>query len=43
MVDQKLAEIDAFFTTQFGMPVLDDKEMCNVVVSKKSGHGFQQG
>jgi len=28
MSDQKLAEIDVVFATQFGMPVLDNKERC---------------
>ncbi|KQJ81508.1 uncharacterized protein LOC100842300 [Brachypodium distachyon] len=35
MADQKLAEIDALFATQSGMPVLDDEGRCIGVVSKK--------
>lgn len=35
MADQKLAEINALFATQSGMPVLDDEGRCIGVVSKK--------
>lgn len=32
---QRLAEIDAFFATQSGLPVVDDEGRCIGVVSKK--------
>ncbi|XP_047051918.1 inosine-5'-monophosphate dehydrogenase-like [Lolium rigidum] len=35
MADQKLAEIDALFATQSGLPVLDGEGRCIGVVSKK--------
>ncbi|CAM0908341.1 unnamed protein product [Alopecurus aequalis] len=35
MADQRLAEIDALFATQSGLPVLDDEGRCIGVVSKK--------
>ncbi|KAM0919087.1 hypothetical protein ACQ4PT_008485 [Festuca glaucescens] len=35
MADQKLAEVDALFATQSGLPVLDGEGRCIGVVSKK--------
>ncbi|XP_015691729.2 A-adding tRNA nucleotidyltransferase-like [Oryza brachyantha] len=35
MADQRLADVDAFFAAQSGMPVLDDEGRCIGVVSKK--------
>jgi CBS-domain-containing membrane protein len=35
MPGQRLAEIEAFFTAQSGLPVVDDEGRCVGVVSKK--------
>ncbi len=35
MADQRLADIDAFFGAQSGLPVLDEEGRCIGVVSKK--------